>query len=151
MQGGSWCWPAPLVPEWYISLNASSQGHSQDEQIISPTVCSRQLQIAVSMLSVSMLSVSRMFACILSRNRAACFGLYPSQACCPLTRQALRPTGCKNSQNSAPLICKPMALGLCAFPQVLLSFCSFFTTTSSCRILTVLAYRNVVCSIFNYA
>ena len=104
-RGGSWCWPAPLVPERYISMNASSQGHSQDEQIISPTVCSRHSS------DCCFNAVSRMFACILSRNRAACSGLYPSQACCPLKRQALRPTGCKNSQNSAPLIFQTNGVG----------------------------------------
>ena len=44
-----------------------------------------------------------LFACLLSRSSTVLSRLYPSQACSSLKLQALSPTGCKNSQNSAPL------------------------------------------------
>ena len=90
-----------------------------EQQIISPLCAPGILQMAVSTPRAPSL-----FACLLSRRSAVPSGLCLSQAGWYLKLQALSPIGYKNSQNSSPLISKPIALGKwssCAFPCVVLS------------------------------
>lgn len=54
-------------------------------------------------ITVPTLTASRVFVCLLSRNKAVSSGLYPSQACWP-SKHYLSPASYKNSQKSAPLI-----------------------------------------------
>ena len=63
------------------------------------TIPSGVLQITVSILSVPML-----FACLLSRCRSLPSVFYPTQAYWPLKLQRLNPTDCKNSQNTGSFI-----------------------------------------------
>ena len=98
-------------------MSAASQGHAPRRVNSLPIVCPR----CSSYCYFHAISPSGLFACLLSRSNSVPSGYYPSQAFKTL---GFKPTNCKNSQNSAPLVFPPNGLGKCSpctFICVLLS------------------------------